>query len=278
MLSPSAGRTLPLLSQLLLVLAAFTLFFPFASANLFPTTPVQSTVWLAGQQAVVTWSDDGTFPTLDMMGPMVIELWENMSAFVGTLASNVNAKAGSAQVTVPAGVKDNTRYTLCFVVLEPLQITVYSGDFAITPAAAAVPSLPAPASTPSPAIRPPSPSPVTAGNAPAGVPPMPGSGKAPIAALPPVPTDPSSAAALALTNWSAIATAMGLSDSTPNPNATPGLNMTALSALNGSASSPSHPNGHTRGPANGADGRLDMKFGGIVLATFLAFIGTFVTL
>lgn len=90
MLSPSAGRTLPLLSQLLLVLAAFTLFFPFASANLFPTTPVQSTVWLAGQQAVVTWSDDGTFPTLDMMGPMVIELWENMSVrlpFFSSLAT-----------------------------------------------------------------------------------------------------------------------------------------------------------------------------------------------
>ncbi|KAI6121066.1 hypothetical protein F5141DRAFT_495768 [Pisolithus sp. B1] len=279
MVSASAGRNLSFLPQLFFVITAFTLLFPFASANLFPTTPVQSTVWLAGQPAVVTWSDDGTFPTLDMMGPMVIELWENMSAFVGTLASNVNAKAGSAQVTVPAGIKDNTRYTVCFVVLEPFQITVYSGDFAINPAAPAVPNPPAPASTSSPASHPPSPSPVTAGNTPAGVPPVPGSGKAPIGALPPVPTDPSSAAALALANWSAIATAMGLSSLTPSPNGTLGLNMTALSAINGSASSPSRPNGHTRGPANAADGRLGLKYDlRIMLTGFLALVGSFMAL
>ncbi|KAI6040727.1 hypothetical protein EDC04DRAFT_2673750 [Pisolithus marmoratus] len=273
MISASAGRTLSLLPQLFFVMTAFTLLFPFVSANLFPTTPVQSTVWSAGQPAIVTWSDDGTFPTVDMMGPMVIELWESMSTFVGTLASNVNAKAGSAQVTVPVGIKDNTKYTVCFVVLTPFQLTVYSGDFTITPGPAAAPNPAASASTPSPAGNPPSPSTVSTGNTP-GVPLVPGNGKGPIGALPPVPTDPNSAAALALANWSAIATAMSLGNFTPAANATPGLNMTALSATNGSASSAPRPNGHTRGPANAANRKFGTKYDFTIMFTFsLALVG-----
>ncbi|KAI6157071.1 hypothetical protein BKA82DRAFT_994544, partial [Pisolithus tinctorius] len=272
MVSTTARRTFSFLPPLLFVVISFNLLFPLVSANIFPTTPVQSTVWLAGQPAVVTWSDDGTIPTADMMGPMVIELWENMSTFVGTLASNVNAKAGSAQVTAPTNVKDNTKYTVCFVVLEPLQLTVYSGDFTIAPAAAAAPNPPAPA-TPSPAPIPPSASAVSAGSTPSGVPPVPGSGKGPIGALPPVPTDPNTAAALALANWSAIATAM--SGLAPTTNGTL-LNMTALSATNGSVPLAPHPNGHTRGSANGASGKFGVKYDFTIMFTIsLASAGVF---
>lgn len=52
-------------------LALFTL----VSASLYPTQPIQSTVYYAGETALTTWIDDGSFPSLSNMGLITIQLY-----------------------------------------------------------------------------------------------------------------------------------------------------------------------------------------------------------
>lgn len=47
-------------------------------ASIFPTCPVASTVWTAGQSANVTWGNDDTAPALKNMGVVSIELYSNI--------------------------------------------------------------------------------------------------------------------------------------------------------------------------------------------------------
>ena len=50
-----------------------------ASASIYPTLPVQGTVWTAGQSVLVTWADNGIPPTVNTMGPVTIEIWANLN-------------------------------------------------------------------------------------------------------------------------------------------------------------------------------------------------------
>lgn len=69
------ARTTPLLSLFFLLLGTVQL----ASATIYPTLPVQGTVWTAGQSVLVTWAEDGLPPTVNTMGPVTIELWANVN-------------------------------------------------------------------------------------------------------------------------------------------------------------------------------------------------------
>ena len=55
-------------------------------AALYPTKPVSGTIYKAGRSASLTWSDDGSSPTLDSLGRMKIDLYRG--AGVGILGSS----------------------------------------------------------------------------------------------------------------------------------------------------------------------------------------------
>ena len=67
------ARTTPFLALLALLFGAVQL----ASASIYPTLPVQGTVWTAGQSVLVTWAEDGLPPAVNTMGPVTIEMWAN---------------------------------------------------------------------------------------------------------------------------------------------------------------------------------------------------------
>ena len=59
-------------------LATFILaLFAVVSAALYPTKPIQNTVYYAGETALTTWIDDGSFPPLSNMGSITIQLYTN---------------------------------------------------------------------------------------------------------------------------------------------------------------------------------------------------------
>ncbi|KIK95789.1 hypothetical protein PAXRUDRAFT_355644 [Paxillus rubicundulus Ve08.2h10] len=106
--------------------------FPLASASIYPTQPIQTTVWSVEQPMLVTWVDDWQYPTLDVMGPCQISLYRDTDTYLIKLASGVDPQSKSQQVTVPADVlKDGSTYTLRFVTDTPLDTVVYSADFMI---------------------------------------------------------------------------------------------------------------------------------------------------
>ncbi|KAF8836794.1 hypothetical protein BDN67DRAFT_936311 [Paxillus ammoniavirescens] len=107
-------------------------FIPLASASIYPTQPIQATVWTVEQPVLVTWVDDWQYPTLDVMGPCQISLYRDTDTYLIKLASGVDPQSKSQQVTVPADVlKDGA---LRFVTDTPLDIVIYSADFTINPA------------------------------------------------------------------------------------------------------------------------------------------------
>ncbi|KIJ62321.1 hypothetical protein HYDPIDRAFT_30576 [Hydnomerulius pinastri MD-312] len=110
-------------------------FLSLVSASIYPTQPIQVTVWSTGQPVLATWVDDGTYPTLNAMGPCEIQLFRDTDTWLASLALNVDPKAKSQQVTVPENVLNNgSKYTLRFVATEPYNMIVYSADFTINPA------------------------------------------------------------------------------------------------------------------------------------------------
>jgi len=48
---------------------------PLVSVSLYPTQPIQDTVYYAGETALTTWIDDGISPLLSDMGRIVIQLY-----------------------------------------------------------------------------------------------------------------------------------------------------------------------------------------------------------
>ncbi|KIJ16165.1 hypothetical protein PAXINDRAFT_113943 [Paxillus involutus ATCC 200175] len=114
-------------------------FIPLASASIYPTQPVQGTVWTVEQPVLVTWVDDWQYPTLDVMGPCQISLYRDTDTYLIKLASGVDPQSKSQQVTVPSDVLKNgnsqgSGSTLRFVPDTPLDIVVYSADFMINAA------------------------------------------------------------------------------------------------------------------------------------------------
>ena len=50
---------------------------PLVSASVYPTQPIQATVWSADQPMLVSWIEDWKYPVLTEMGPLDISLWSN---------------------------------------------------------------------------------------------------------------------------------------------------------------------------------------------------------
>ncbi|KAI9573043.1 hypothetical protein HD554DRAFT_1134234 [Boletus coccyginus] len=108
---------------------------PFVSASVYPTQPIQATVWSADQPMLVSWIEDWKYPMLTEMGPLDISLWSNTDTYLTQLASGVDPKTKTCQVTVPGWVlKQGSKYTLRFTMSKPIDAMVYSADFAIIPA------------------------------------------------------------------------------------------------------------------------------------------------
>lgn len=101
--------------------------FSLANAALYPTNPVESTVFSAGANEILTWSDDTNEPRVNELSQLTVELLVNdhVSAFalvriglsshnashaafrlqfVSTLATNINPMDYAAMVNIPAYV------------------------------------------------------------------------------------------------------------------------------------------------------------------------------
>jgi len=65
-----------------------------ASANLYVTSPVSGTTFTAGQNATITWQDDGKSPTLQAFGP------SKVSVYVGNAIDQTSVQLIVASVDV----------------------------------------------------------------------------------------------------------------------------------------------------------------------------------
>ncbi|KAH9034734.1 hypothetical protein EDB84DRAFT_1239183, partial [Lactarius hengduanensis] len=88
-------------SLLVLGLAAIA---PSALATVFVTAPTASTSWPAGQQATITWQDDGNTPNVKSFGPSLIGLYagnQQQQTLLQTIASDVDVSAVSTVTWTP---------------------------------------------------------------------------------------------------------------------------------------------------------------------------------
>ncbi|KAI9438317.1 hypothetical protein H4582DRAFT_1954208 [Lactarius indigo] len=88
-------------SFLVLGLAAIA---PSALATVFVTSPTASTSFPAGQQATITWKDDGNSPDLKTFGPSFIGLYagnQQQQTLLQSIASDVDVSAVSSVTWQP---------------------------------------------------------------------------------------------------------------------------------------------------------------------------------
>ncbi|OAX35041.1 hypothetical protein K503DRAFT_746487 [Rhizopogon vinicolor AM-OR11-026] len=81
-----------------LVLAASAL------ANIFTTAPVASTTFTGGQQATITWQDDGLTPSLTSFGPALVGIYvgnANQQTLLQTITASVDVSTTSSIVFTP---------------------------------------------------------------------------------------------------------------------------------------------------------------------------------
>ncbi|KAG1874816.1 hypothetical protein F4604DRAFT_1955217 [Suillus subluteus] len=102
------------------------------SASLYPTQPIQNTVYYSGQSALTSWIDDGTYPPLSDMGGITIQLYCDSDTYLATLAKNVSAGARSCPLDIPRSVVyDGSNFTLRYITNTPYDMIIYSADFRI---------------------------------------------------------------------------------------------------------------------------------------------------
>ncbi|OJA15201.1 hypothetical protein AZE42_08102 [Rhizopogon vesiculosus] len=96
-----------------LVLAASAL------ANIFTTAPVASTTFTGGQQATITWQDDGLTPSLTSFGPALVGIYvgnANQQTLLQTITASVDVSTTSSIVFTPDGTigPDGSDYFIRF--------------------------------------------------------------------------------------------------------------------------------------------------------------------
>lgn len=77
-----------------------------ALANVFITSPVASTTWTAGQQATVTWQDDGMTPNLTSFGAALVGIYTgnaNQQTLLQIISSSVDVSTSSSVAFTPDG-------------------------------------------------------------------------------------------------------------------------------------------------------------------------------
>ncbi|KAG2076244.1 hypothetical protein BDR04DRAFT_1090175 [Suillus decipiens] len=83
-----------------LVLAASAL------ANVFITSPVATTTFTAGQQATISWQDDGTTPSLTSFGAALVGIYTgnaNQQTLLQTVSPSIDVSATSSITFTPDG-------------------------------------------------------------------------------------------------------------------------------------------------------------------------------
>ncbi|KAG2347283.1 hypothetical protein BDR05DRAFT_958786 [Suillus weaverae] len=96
-----------------LVLAASAL------ANVFITSPVASTTFTAGQQATITWQDNGMTPSLTSFGASLVGIYTgnaNQQTLLQTVSPSVDVSTTSSVVFTPDGTigPDSSEYFVRF--------------------------------------------------------------------------------------------------------------------------------------------------------------------
>jgi hypothetical protein len=77
-----------------------------ALANVFITSPVASTIFTAGQQATISWQDDGTSPNLTSFGASLVGIYTgnaNQQTLLQTVNTSVDVSTTSSIVFTPDG-------------------------------------------------------------------------------------------------------------------------------------------------------------------------------
>ncbi|KAH7925236.1 hypothetical protein BV22DRAFT_1195311 [Leucogyrophana mollusca] len=106
---------------------------PLALCGLYPTQPIQDTVYAAGEPVSTTWIDDGTYPNINNLGPLEIQLFCDTDTFITTLVENVNPRAMSQQITIPSDLAyDGSDFSIRFLTDTPYNLTIYTADFTVT--------------------------------------------------------------------------------------------------------------------------------------------------
>ncbi|KAG2103395.1 uncharacterized protein F5147DRAFT_278342 [Suillus discolor] len=90
-----------------------------ALANVFITSPVASTTFTAGQQAIVNWQDDGLSPNLTSFGASLIGIYTgnaNQQTLLQTISSSVDVSTTSSINFTPDGTigPDSDEYFVRF--------------------------------------------------------------------------------------------------------------------------------------------------------------------
>ncbi|KAG2151568.1 uncharacterized protein EDB93DRAFT_262620 [Suillus bovinus] len=113
------------------------------SASLYPIQPIQSTVYYAGQTALTSWIDDGTYPPLSNMGGITIQLYCDSDTYLATLATNVSSGAKSYRLDIPRSLvllHDVSNFTLRYLTNTPYEMVIYSADFRIVAQGDSIPT------------------------------------------------------------------------------------------------------------------------------------------
>lgn len=79
-----------------------------ALGNLFMTSPVASTSWTAGQQATISWKDDGASPSLADLGPCKVSVYvgsQTQQTLIQEVVPSVDVSTTSSIVFTPDGSK-----------------------------------------------------------------------------------------------------------------------------------------------------------------------------
>ncbi|PPQ92739.1 hypothetical protein CVT25_015360 [Psilocybe cyanescens] len=102
-------------------------------ASLYPTKPVASTTYTAGQPAEVTWIEDGRKPLMNTTIGFKIDLYAGNKTYIATLSKDADPRSLYTTVYIPLSVPENFRhFTLRFLITQPPQI-IYTADFNIIP-------------------------------------------------------------------------------------------------------------------------------------------------
>jgi len=117
--------------MLRLSVCTLLLFVSSATAGLYPTRPIASTVFSAGRMSTITWINDDTQPSLSQMGTVRIDLFSGDDNYVATLAQNVEPTRRSKSVWISPTLGPNgSDYHLRFICEDP-PMTVYTAGFTL---------------------------------------------------------------------------------------------------------------------------------------------------
>ncbi|KAH7907446.1 hypothetical protein BJ138DRAFT_1129162 [Hygrophoropsis aurantiaca] len=114
-------------------LSLWTAIFPPALCGLYPTKPIQNTVYEAGTPVLTTWVDDKTYPRIDTLDPLEIQLFCDDDTYITTLATGVDPKSLSYQFTIPPNlVYSGSNFTIRFIPnTAGSDLIIYTADFTI---------------------------------------------------------------------------------------------------------------------------------------------------